>query len=278
MIMRYPGGKRRMAKMIVSRLQQFHRPGVEFREPFFGAGAVGLLLIQSTPDLARAWINDADPAIACLWRTTVREPEDLISRLERFTPGIWYFDFFRRRLRNIITEEDLTGTIESGVAVMKLYVHQTSFSGLGTRSGGPLGGRGQGDDGIIGSRYNVSTMTRNIERARGLLTSIEQHPDVCTCLDFEQVIRAPGDSFYYFDPPYYQAGPGLYQRYFTDEDHLRLAEILRYERRPWLLSYDAHPFVQELYRGWATIEQVAVKYSLTGNVQSSELLISNRRE
>ena len=51
----------------------------------------------------------------------------------------------------------------------------------------------------------------------------------------------PGKAVFYVDPPYYQARPALYQFSFVQEDHARLARLLRTETRPWLLSYDDHP-------------------------------------
>ena len=53
------------------------RPNAEFREPFLGAGAVGLSLLAANPGIKRAWLNDADPAMAALWDTVIDNPTSL---------------------------------------------------------------------------------------------------------------------------------------------------------------------------------------------------------
>jgi hypothetical protein len=68
----------------------------------------------------------------------------------------------------------------------------------------------------------------------------------------------------------------LYQHYFHHEDHVRLASILRQEGRPWLLSYDRHPVIAELYSGWSKIDEVPVTYSTGKPTTKVEYLISNR--
>lgn len=79
-LIRYPGGKAKLLKHINSRLQRmFVNLGtdVEFREPFFGAGSVGLSLLAANPGIKRAWLNDADPALASLWQTVIDNPTSL---------------------------------------------------------------------------------------------------------------------------------------------------------------------------------------------------------
>jgi len=83
-----------------------------------------------------------------------------------------------------------------------------------------------------------------------------------------------GEAFYYLDPPYVEAGPQLYQGAFTLKDHERLARLLRRESRPWLLSYDDHPVIHDLYGGWSRIEKVEVGCSINGCNRKKELLIT----
>jgi len=277
MIMRYPGGKGGQLEVITRRLKQQCHSKMEFREPFFGAGAVGLHFIETNPEPHRFWFNDYDPCVSALWRVVATQREDLCSRIRNHVPGIWYFDFFKPRLEKISSAEDLANYIESGVAFMKLVLHQTSFSGLGTRSGGPLGGRHQSGDTRIDSRFNAAAICKKLEKAAAILSQVNTHPEICTCLDFEEVLRAPGDALFYVDPPYFKAGPGLYQFAFSENDHVRLADRLKSETRPWLLSYDDHHVVRDLYAGWAEIEVVQVRYSVSGAVRSQELLIRNWR-
>ena len=62
------------------------------------------------------------------------------------------------------------------------------------------------------------------------------------------------ETFYYLDPPYTVADRGgYYQHAFAEEDHRRLARVLRGVKGRFLLSYDDVPLVRDLYQGF-TIE------------------------
>jgi len=79
-LIRYPGGKAKLLKLINTRFQRmFSEVGMtaEFREPFLGGGAVGLSLLAENQAIRRAWINDRDPAMAALWDAVIQIPTSL---------------------------------------------------------------------------------------------------------------------------------------------------------------------------------------------------------
>lgn len=86
-------------------------------------------------------------------------------------------------------------------------------------------------------------------------------------------------TFFYADPPYRAEGAKAYRHFFTDEDHARLADVLRGGvKGKWLLSYNDDPFIRQLYRGRGiVVEKLLVPYSLAGGLRPrvSELLIRN---
>src|SRR5208283_2385768 len=60
-LIRYPGGKAKLLKIINSRLQQMFADlgtDTEYREPFLGGGAVGLSLLAENQGIRRAWPNE----------------------------------------------------------------------------------------------------------------------------------------------------------------------------------------------------------------------------
>jgi DNA adenine methylase len=279
LILRYPGGKKKIAKVIVRIIKSWldtTAGDVEYCEPFFGGGAVGFGVIKECPGFSRYWLNDGDPAMACLWRSIVERADSLRILLGCFEPSVGYFKFYKKLLRKINSPEDLDGHDPVSVSLMKISLHQMSYSGLGTMAGGPIGGVEQTGTNDVGCRYDGERIAKSVYSARDLLTSVPLHPDICTCVDFENTFAAGGDGIYYADPPYYKAGPGLYQAAFKPEDHVRLAETLRAEDRPWLLSYDRHPVIEDLYSGWASVREIPIGYSINRPVRSSEWLISNR--
>jgi DNA adenine methylase len=104
-----------------------------------------------------------------------------------------------------------------------------------------------------------------------------------TCGDYERLFTAAGDNVWvYADPPYVkdtelERSGKLYQYGFTYDDHRRLASVIRDCPHKVCLSYDNHPLVRELYRGFY-IHECAWKYcgtSLKKKQTGQELLITN---
>lgn len=209
--------------------------------------------------------------MAALWHTVIHNPTSLRVFVEilpeamRLFPANDYYQDDTEVLRSISNTSDTRKYPPGLVAAMKLAVHQISFSGLGTRAGGPMTNRL--------CRYSVERINAKIETFSDILSSVRLRHGTCTCLDFEELF-SPGDAFFYFDPPYVKAGPQLYQVAFTQADHERLARLLRKESRPWLLSYDDHPLIHRLYGGWSCIAQVEVGCSINGCNRKKELLIT----
>lgn len=86
-------------------------------------------------------------------------------------------------------------------------------------------------------------------------------------------------TFFYVDPPYRAEGAKAYRHFFSDEDHAKLADVLRGSvKGKWLLSYNDDGLVRQLYRGRGiTIEPLKVPYSVGAGPRRivSELLIRN---
>src|SRR5947209_1850 len=102
MLFRYPGGKSKLARHIVpimSRFLQGNGGRCQFREPFFGTGAIGFQLIQG--GARDIWINDLDPAVRAVWDTVARRPRELKELLSAFEPNVEAFYEFRNDLLSL---------------------------------------------------------------------------------------------------------------------------------------------------------------------------------
>ena len=233
-IFRYPGGKSKLLKRIVTLIPLRDSPNHTYIEPFVGGGSVALAVAQKWPS-ARLILNDRDENIYSFWQMVAcgsdRDVKQLLALIKK-RPTVKQF----RRLR---AEEPATSLDK---AFHALFFNRTTFGGMA--KSGPLGGYDQRGKGKIDSRWNSLKLTTDIETARRLLhgrTTVLNE-------DFERVIALADDrSFLYLDPPYYKAGNELYTSCWKDDDHVRLKEALR-GRDDWLLSYDAHPRIQELHR------------------------------
>lgn len=279
---RYPGGKSKLRNQIASKLNEIaSNSNLEYREPFFGGGSIGLLMLQDNPDIKEIWINDFDLGISSLWTTLIRRPDLLKSRVEKFKPSIEAFDKYKEELTASPSPKLLSDTEIANFGFKKLAIHQISYSGLGTKSGGPLGGREQKSDYKIDCRWSPSYICKKIDILNKQFSKLFVRDNCCTNLDFSEIIKdAKKDAVIYLDPPYLVKGNDLYQHGFTEKDHLRLAECLRNTNYQWVLSYDDCPEIRKYYN-WANIEEIdGVNYSITAikNKETGERQSRNKME
>lgn len=258
-MIRYPGSKDKIIRAITQRFPLsiavgglFRATHIEYREPFFGAGAIGFSVISGLDPAQSLWINDRDYGICCLWKSVLDNPKELCEKVQRFTPSTDAFYRFKE-------EDDLLDIDPTEKGFRKLALHQISFSGLGVKAGGPIGGRRQSSLYNVKCRWNAARLRDDIMKRH---KALKRHASVrITSHDFASVIDgAPPHAFIYADPPYIEKGPDLYKVSMSEADHRRLAESLRRCRARWVLSYDDHPLARDLY-SWARIEPVELTYT-----------------
>lgn len=268
---RYPGGKSKLHKDIIKKLQGNFK--LQYREPFFGGGAIGLKLL---PFVENIWINDKDIGIFCIWQSVINYPNDIKTRILNFKPTVSDFHEMKHELLNtLITPTNKNEIIDIGFK--KLTIHQISYSGLGTKSGGPLGGESQESKYKIDCRWSPFYICKKIDKLHNQLKTKKIQ---CTCLDFSDLIEDVSfDSLLYLDPPYYMKGNELYQYGFLPDDHIRLANALKTTKHSWILSYDDCSEIRDLYH-WARIESLSVNYSITAlkNKKTGERQARNKHE
>jgi DNA adenine methylase len=239
-------------------------------EPFVGGGSVALAFAaQTTP--TRLVLSDADPGIYALWWCLAHDPDALVNAVRR-RHVVGVEDYVAARC----ADGDLTlGPVECALA--KLVLHQTTYSGLGYVSGGPIGGARQDLAKYkVDCRWRPDALAKKLASAAAALGRHEVEVLNTDAVDVVAVCEA-GDVVY-LDPPYVGVGEQLY-RYGFGDGHGRLAGVLRGCHASWLLSYDDHPAVRELY-AWADVREVENWSSITvprsGEAKRpKELLISS---
>lgn len=265
---RYPGSKAKLVNAIYRTFPQrltgglFATEGVEYREPFFGSGAMGFeVLTAINPRSSRVWLNDKDPWMVALWRSVLNQPNELRRRIADFHPTADAFYEFKSKDGDLDVSD-----LDAGF--MKLALHQMSVSGFGAMSGGPLGGREQTNASYpVDCRWNAQSLKRHVVRLHRLMAAFKEIR--FTCRDFADVlIGTPADAFVYLDPPYVEKGEQLYKHNMTAADHERMASIVQGLKCDWSLSYDDHPLVRRLY-SWATIREIEVTYTNATHAKGS---------
>lgn len=265
---RYPGGKSKLRSQITNTLYKcFPLREFEYREPFFGGGSIGLDII-SNKKASNVWLNDKDIGVACIWSAVISYPEQLKNYINGFTPSVDKFYEYKKFLESLdempTNNEEITET-----AFKKIAIHQISYSGLGLKAGGPLGGKIQKSKYKIDCRWSVDYLYRKIDNLHAQFKNVSIKSGGCTNLDFEEVVNNNSVmAVMYLDPPYYVKGNDLYYCGFAIEDHKRLAKTLKHTPHSWVLSYDDCPEVRQLY-SWANIESTEVNYSITATKDKS---------
>jgi DNA adenine methylase len=259
-LIRYPGSKAKLARQIVAafpdemRLQLWaHSSDWEYREPFFGAGAVGFRVLEAISFRSRVVLNDKDLWLVYLWNSVLKRPDELIERIECFKPSPDYFYEFKEQ-----DGDKSIDPVEAGFR--KLALHQMSVSGFGYKSGGPIGGKNQANAKYkIDCRWNSQRLCRSVLECHKKMRRFRRLDIMCG--DFEQALKGIGQKcFVYLDPPYVAKGGMLYRCSMDEQEHRRLAVIVKSLSCAWALSYDDHPLIRSLY-SWAEIYELKVTYS-----------------
>lgn len=236
--LRYPGGKNCIFPFVSSLIAENGMEGYRYVEPY--AGGAGLALRLLFEDYASSIvINDLDPLVYAFWCTCTREPERFIRWLERIPVTVDTWRECREMIRNSAGAESFD------LATSFFFLNRTNVSGV--LSGGVIGGLAQIGQYKIDARFNKVGLIRKVERIAEFSSRIEVKN-----LDGVELIKGLGAdtnrTFIYLDPPYYQKGANLYLNAFKDADHKNLANYVSKVSIPWLLSYDNHSFITNLYK------------------------------
>src|SRR5712692_5100567 len=80
--LRYPGGKRRIAPVVMRLLELNGLKDVEYAEPYAGGSAIALALLLE--EYASAiHINDLSRPVYAFWHTVLHDSKELCRRIER---------------------------------------------------------------------------------------------------------------------------------------------------------------------------------------------------
>ena len=260
MLLRYPGGKSRgpLSKRIVEIIKDNYSGGT-FAEPFFGGGGITFYLLKEGV-VDRLLINDFDLHLTHLWNLVIHEPRYLRKKVKAFNPSVHNFLKFKQMLLDDVSPH---------LGFEYLVVNRTSHAGRGVKAG-PQGGLKQQGKYKIDCRWNPDKLVAHIDEAHELLTSVKLSGNQCYC-DSYYVFLERSD-FYYFDPPYWDIGEEMYNISFTERDHIYLYERLK-TRRNWVLSYNNHKRVLDLYKSFDI--EVTDTSGNGGHKKESEVIICN---
>lgn len=268
--LRYPGGKSRAIKFLKD---YFPKDFMEYREPFFGGGSVGLYLLQSFQDIfalsneVKFYANDINYDLYCFWQILKTRGLELIAEIQKiknqYANGRALYELLLAR-----RDEDLS---DFQRAVDFFVLNRISFSGT-VDSGGY-------SQKAFESRFTQSSIERLNDISK-IIQNIE-----FSCEDYENLLLKDGENvFIFLDPPYYSATKSrLYGKrgnLHTSFNHERLCEILKGTKHNFLLTYDDSDFIRNLYKDFY-IREWNLQYGMNNFKQEKadvgkEILVSNK--
>lgn len=245
MLIRYPGSKDKHIPFLKPYLRRAENSRTVY-EPFAGTAAVTFYLLENQM-IDYYHINDIDENMIALWKTIKTSPKKLIKAVNNYTPKVDDFYEFKENMGATTFEK----------AFRKLVMHQISYSGLGQKAGGPMGGKNQASKYGIDCRWYPIKLETGIRECSYLLNSVQGN---ITSTSWEDTVNKAIDNngFLYLDPPYYIKGGELYHNGVID--HELLASKLQ-KAPDFVLSYDDNSEIRKMY-SWANITNIDVRSHL----------------
>ena len=261
--LRYPGGKLKVVEYVKRLLETNDLCGGTYIEPYAGGASVALSLLFSKY-AGRIKINDIDRSIYAFWYSVLNNTDEF-CRLIADTPV--NMDTWQAQRTVQIRKQDVE-LLELGFSTF--FLNRTNRSGI--LSGGVIGGKEQTGNFKIDARYNKKDLIERIEHIAGYADLID-----LTSMDAVELIkrykRIPAaKTLVYLDPPYYVKGRDLYLNYYNDDDHKAIAETIKKYKGKWIISYDAVPFISNLYQDFRQKEYY-LSYSAGNPSKGKEIMV-----
>ncbi len=235
--LRYPGGKNCIFPFVSRLFYENQMIGVRYAEPYAGGAGLALrLLFEGYVD--HIYINDLDISIYAFWKVITESPNEFCDWIENVEVSIenWMkYKEIQKKSKNV-NHLDL--------AKSTFFLNRTNVSGV--IKGGVIGGIKQQGKYKIDARFNKRDLIERIQKistARKRVT-ISNYDGIqfVSMLD-----KKKEDIFIYLDPPYLHKGADLYMNYYARQDHKKLSKKVNNLRKRWMVSYDSHEFILNLY-------------------------------
>ena len=262
--LRYPGGKAKISSFVQELIIQNDLLDGVYVEPYVGGGSVALCMLfnECVSDI---YINDIDLSIYAFWYSVLTDSERF-CRLIHDTPvnmNVW------RRQRDIQANKFQEDLLTVGFSTF--FLNRTNRSGI--LNAGVIGGNDQTGNYKIDARYNKSELMKRISRIAEYsdrihlfnLDALQMINDLCP--------KLPEKTLFYFDPPYYVKGKGLYLNHYDNDDHSKIANVIKnLPRFKWIVSYDNVEFITSLY---SDLRQkiFELNYSASNSGKGKEVMI-----
>lgn len=236
--------------------------GINYAEPYAGGSGLALRLLFEEY-VSNIYINDLDKSIYSFWTS-------ILNRSDEFCEWVKTVKVSVRNWRKYKEIQSSTDEIEDVFELAKstFFLNRTNVSGV--IKGGIIGGINQTGKYKIDARFNKAELIERIKRIALLKHRI--HVSNFDGISFiNKLNKKKEEVFIYLDPPYLQKGADLYMNFYSNRDHEKLSRHVAKMRKRWMVSYDHHEFILNLYA-----ENNKIRYKLSQNASNrigDEILI-----
>lgn len=238
--LRYPGGKTKLVAYVLETLEINNLIGGTYVEPFAGGAGIAWYLLLNDK-VKHVCINDLNTSVYAFWYCVLNRTDEL-SQCIMETP-VTIDEWHKQKL--IQDSSDAT-ILELGFSTF--FLNRTNRSGI--IKGGVMGGKNQDGKYKLDCRYNKEKLIKKIKSIANLkekITLTQKDAKVFLADDIKNIEKK---CLINIDPPYYVKGKGLYQNFFEHNDHYELRNVIRSLDRPWIVTYDNAPEINDLYHGF----------------------------
>ncbi|WP_420640682.1 DNA adenine methylase [Candidatus Leptofilum sp.] len=235
--LRYPGGKNCIFPFVSRLFYENELIGTRYAEPYAGGSGLALrLLFEGYVD--HIYINDLDKSIYSFWKAVINRPDEFCQWIEDVDVSIPNWKEYRKIQKRSENENNFE------LAKATFFLNRTNVSGV--IKGGVIGGINQKGKYKIDARFNKLDLINRIQKIKNVKNRIS-----VSNLDGIKFIKKldskKEEIFIYLDPPYYQKGAELYMNFYSKKDHEKLSKKVKELKKKWIVSYDNHDFILNLY-------------------------------
>lgn len=236
--LRYPGGKTSIYSMISRVIDDNNLSNHRYVEPYAGGGGLALALLFNAK-VKEIHLNDLDRSIWSIWHCILNETESFCKKI--LETEVTIEEWFRQRE---IQEQKNDADILD-LAYSSFFLNRTNRSGIILKAG-VIGGLSQKSKYPLHCRFNKIDLVEKIKKISSLRKKIFIYNKDARIF-MNNMDKRKGNTLFFIDPPYYEKGSSLYTNSYTKNDHEIISKTIKNLTSEWILTYDNHQKIKEIY-------------------------------